>query len=102
MLQLSMTYHARAGRLDRLVLCVEKFGIGEFIAEYYDADRQATRKLTSTGMMLVLGKNGELITGYMATVTQIKDIYCKLNKCPPSWILRMARNNQQKMYKLMG
>lgn len=102
MLQLNMTYHARTSRLDRLVLCVEKFGIGEFIAEYYDTDRQATRKLTSTGMMLVLGKNGELVTGYMATVTQIKDLYYKLNKCPPSWVLRMARNNQQKICKLKG
>ena len=102
MLQLNMTYHARADRLDRLALCVEKFGIGEFIAEYYDVDRQATRKLTSTGMMLILGKDGELITGYMATVTQTKDLYCKLNKCPPSWVLRTARNNQQRMRKLMG
>ena len=102
MLQLNMTHHAKTDRLDRLVLCVENFGMGEFIAEHYDMNRQATRKLTDTGMMLVLGKNGELVTGYMATTTQIKDLYCKLNKIPPSWILRTARNNQQKMYKLKG
>ena len=102
MLQLNMTYHARTDRLDRLVLCVEKFGIGEFILEYHDTSRHAMRKLTSTGLMLIVGENNELITGYMATVTQIKEIYlCKLNKQPPSWILTQARNNQKRMERYL-
>lgn len=102
MLQLNMTYHARADRLDRLALCVEKFGIGEFIVEYYDTSRHATRKLSTTGMMLIVGENNELITGYMATVTQIKEIYqCKLNRQPPSWILVQARNNQKRWQRYL-
>ena len=102
MLQFNMTYHARAERLDRLALCVEKFGVGDFIIEHHNINDHTICKLSDTGLMLILNENNKLITGFMATVTQVQTIYKNNEKIPPSWLLRTAHNNQTKMSKYKG
>lgn len=102
MLQFNMTYHARTDRLDRLVLCVEKFGIGEFVAQQHDEKRRSVRKLTSTGLVLVINEHNKLVTGYMATVAQAKAIYqSEYNASAPRWLITVACKNYQRFQELI-
>ena len=95
-MRFEMTYHAREERLDRLTTCIQVLGFNEIIKEQVSNRHNGTavRKLTDTGIILVCGEDGKLITGFMGTVAQVASFYP--NERVPSYILNKAKKNVQK------
>lgn len=99
MMKIEMTYHASVERLDRLAACVQYLGMNEIVKEQLDTkhNRNAVRKLTDTGIILVVAEDGKLITGYMATVAQVASFY---DSKTPSYMMNRVKKNVQK-YKFL-
>ena len=66
-MKVQMTKHARVDRFNRLSAILDHIEIGEVIAKIPDPyGRDAILNLTSTGIVLVVGKSDKkLITGYL-------------------------------------
>lgn len=98
MLMFEMTDHAKVERLDRLVECVKRIGLGDVILTAPNYDRSSMRQLTSTGIILVVSADGKtLITGYMGNMSQVISIYRAngIDKLPNS-IYKMVKRNCEK------
>lgn len=93
-----MTYHAREERIDRLVECVEHLGMGKFVVEARDSRYPGTiRRMTATGIILVYDeKTDRLVTGYMATASQLYLIYqqARISYIPKKIYNRVHKNNE--------
>lgn len=100
MMKIEMTHHASVDRLERLSACIEYLGMNEIIREVPDNrhNRLAFRCLTDTGIILIKGDDGKLITGYMATVAQVASLYP--NEKIPTAVLNRVKKNVQK-YKFL-
>ena len=68
-MRFEMTYHAKEERIDRLTACIQYLGFNEIIKEELEIrhNRNVVRKLTDTGIILICGEDGCLITGFMGT-----------------------------------
>lgn len=101
MLKTSISYHASTDRLDRLVSCIEKLGFSEnFVLEVEDKRRNngTTQCLTPTGIILVRNtENGNVVTGYMATVAQACRMYemAGYERMPNGMYKRIKKNNEK-------
>lgn len=99
-MRFNMTYHAQVERIDRLTACIQHLGFNEIIKvqESNRHGRNVTRQLTDTGIILVVGEDGQLITGFMGTVAQVASMYGDAR--PPQHIINKAKKNVQK-YKFL-
>lgn len=91
--KVTMTYHARVERLDRLAACVEYLGMGDIVLEVAFNNRRF--KLTSTGICLVCDLHEDiLITGYMCPVERCRAMYHAggYDRVPPAIYHRVRRN----------
>ena len=96
--RVKLSRHAREDRLERLASCLERFGLGEVIATQHIPQRHTYEKLTSTGLVLIEGENGVIVTGFLATATRARSIYVNAhNEEPPQWFLSMVSINRRKL-----
>ena len=98
-MKVKMTRHAVEDRLDRLAACIEHLGVGEVVLE--NRHYGAIQKLTSTGLCLVCGEDGILITGYMCEIRQCSAMYHAngYEKIPEGIYKTVVRN--QKKYRFL-
>lgn len=98
-MKLSMTYHAREERFDRLSALVEYLGVGEIVLEVPDRVHIGSiRCITDTGIMFIKSAdNGVVITAFMASVPQVSSMYHQLgfNKMPRYLYQRIVQNNKK-------
>lgn len=99
-MRFEMTYHAKEERIDRLTACIQYLGFNEIIREQtsYRHGEYATRKLTDTGIILVV-KGDTLITGYMGTMAQVSSFYYN-EKMPVALKNRVRKNNEKYAFLL--
>lgn len=101
MLKTSISYHASVERLDRLASCIEKLGLSDnFALEVEDKERNngTTKCLTTTGIVIVRNtENGNIVTGYMATVAQACKMYkmAGYERMPNGMYKRVKKNNEK-------
>lgn len=105
MLKVEMTHHAKTDRLDRLVECNLKIGIGDIIltAQSSTYGRDTMRCLTDTGIILIMSMDGKtLVTGYMGNMSQVVSIYREngIERIPNSMYKRVKSNNKKFAYLL--
>lgn len=68
--------HVAHDRMDRVLLIAQKIGWGEIVLAMPDHDRtDCFIHLTSTGILLVKGKDDTLITAYPASISLVKVMY---------------------------
>lgn len=68
--------HVAHDRMDRVLLIAQKIGWGEVVLEMPDHDFiDRFISLTTTGILLVKGANGTLITAYPASIDLVKVMY---------------------------
>ena len=97
-----VTIHFRDERAERATYIAQTVGFGEVIrtAEFYNKNGlYQTLQITETGVVIVRGNNGVLITMYIAKAIQIADIY-KVNEWGrvPNWLMNKATKNWKKGY----
>lgn len=98
----NMTHHARFDRANRLNYIIDTIGIGEVMYTSYQKcydGRDAFLKLTSTGVVVVTGKDNKIITAYIATVNEAIGIYRKAtgrHEMPAGLYKRICKN--EKLY----
>ena len=98
-MKLSMTYHAREERFDRLSALVDYLGVGEIVLEV--PDKYYTNSiscLTSTGIIIVKSSvNGVMITGYMASIRQATAMFytAGISRIPRTLYQTINRNNKK-------
>ena len=98
-MKLSMTYHAREERFDRLSALIDYLGVGEIVLEV--PDKYYTNSiscLTSTGIIIVKSSvNGVMITGYMASIRQATAMFYTvgISRIPRTLYQTINRNNKK-------
>ena len=98
-MKLSMTYHAREERFDRLSALVDYLGVGEIVLEV--PDKYYTNSiscLTSTGIIIVKSSvNGVMITGHMASIRQATAMFytAGISRIPRTLYQTINRNNKK-------
>ena len=96
----NMSKHAIEERLQRFNYIVDTIGIGETIAEHKELDqfgRENTKKLTSTGVIIVIGTDQKtIVTAYIASVQQAMRVYKQAtgHKRVPNNLLQRLYNNE--------
>lgn len=100
-MKFEMTYHAREERIDRLTACIQYLGFNEIIKEETEVrhNRNVVRKLTDTGIILICGEDGCLITGFMGTMAQVGSFY-KGQDIPKPMKNRIRKNNEKYAFLL--
>ena len=100
-MRFEMTYHAREERIDRLTACIQHLGFNEVIREQQSNrhGENATRQLTDTGIILVVSKDGYLVTGFMGTMAQVASFYPG-EQMPKSLKNRVRKNNEKYAFLL--
>lgn len=94
MMKYEFTNHARYDRLERLTACVEAVGLGEILKQTINTERKTITQITSTGLILIKGlETNKLVTGYMATVSQVAYLYH--GHTPTSLMKIVKKNNKQ-------
>ena len=73
-MNIEMTRHAKEDRADRLTFIALHVGFGEVVVEKVCAN-DCAKCLTNTGVMLVKGVGGVLITAYIADREQVSYMY---------------------------
>lgn len=96
----TISYHASEERIERLTACMTALGYNEFVLQVEDKERKnnTTKFLTDTGIVIVRNSNnGNLVTGYMATVAQAVKMYrmAGYKKMPDGMYRRVVRNNEK-------
>ncbi len=95
-----ISYHASTERIERLTACLTTLGYNNFVLQVEDKKRGngTTQFLTDTGIVIVRNSNnGNLVTGYMATVAQAIKMYrvAGYQKMPDGMYRRVVRNNEK-------
>lgn len=96
----TISYHANEERIERLTACLTTLGYNDFVLQVEDKKRgnNTTQFLTDTGIIIVRNSdNGNLVTGYMATVAQAIKMYrvAGYHKMPDGMYRRVVRNNEK-------
>lgn len=96
----TISYHASEERIERLTACLTTLGYNNFVLQVEDKKRgnNTTQFLTDTGIIIVRNSdNGNLVTGYMATVAQAIKMYrvAGYQKMPDGMYRRVVRNNEK-------
>lgn len=98
-MKMYMTNHVVNDRMDRMLMIAEHIGWGEPILTFRNEKRQNIQVMTSTGVMLIKTMDNQcLITAYVATVEQVKEIckYCGLHRIPAA-LYNVAVKNQKRV-----
>lgn len=95
-----VSYHASNQRDNRLSACLTTLGINEYVLQVEDIERgnNTTKFLTDTGIIIVRNSdNGNIVTGYMATVSQVKKLYqmAGFEKMPNGIYKKVKKNNEK-------
>lgn len=90
-----MTYHARVERVDRLTYIAMNVGFGEVVLEHPHpkyADR--VECLTDTGVMIIKGIDGSIITAFVANVEKVVAIYREegYHRVPTKMMNKVTKN----------
>lgn len=95
-----ISYHASTERIERLTACLTTLGYNNFVLQVEDKKRGngTTQFLTDTGIIIVRNSNnGNLVTGYMATIAQAIKMYrvAGYQKMPDGMYQKVVRNNEK-------
>lgn len=104
----SVSRHASEERINRLTKLIEVLGLDDegFVLETRNDlahNNGTTSCLTSTGIIIIKNtKNGNLVTGYMATEKQVVGMYrsAGYNKVPNKIMRTVRRNNKKYAFLL--
>ena len=90
--------HMTADRMGRYLFIATKVGFGEVTLEAATrtAEGAAIAQLTSTGVLMIRGKKNIIVTMYLATVSQIMNIFKQ--QIIPREIIIAAKNNEKRNY----
>lgn len=96
----AISYHASEERIERLTACLTTLGYNDFVLQVEDKKRgnNTTQFLTDTGIIIVRNSdNGNLVTGYMATIAQAIKMYrvAGYEKMPDGMYRKVVRNNEK-------
>lgn len=96
----TISYHASEERINRLTACLATIGYNEFVLQVEDKKRgnNTTKFLTDTGIVIIRNTdNGNIVTGYMATVSQAIKMYrmAGYKRMPNGMYKKIARNNEK-------
>lgn len=96
----TISYHASEERIERLTACLTTLGYNDFVLQVEDKQRGngTTQFLTDTGIIIVRNSdNGNLVTGYMATIAQAVKMYrvAGFEKMPDGMYKKIVRNNKK-------
>lgn len=77
---MTTTTHFQKDRADRYAFIVTNVGLGKVVHSYtYEVDKYGkeccTVNITSTGVAMVMAKDGTLITMYVLTITEAKKYF---------------------------
>lgn len=92
------TGHVRIERPDRMSNIENSVGWGEVVAIAPDRKgRTAINVLTSTGVFVVRGFDGNIITAWVASRSQAKDIWKRAtgNDELPAWLWEKVKDNSK-------
>lgn len=95
----SFSPHLLNDRENRWIGCATRIGWNEFVLEVEDTTHHngTTKCLTDTGIIIIRDtQSGRVVTGYMATVMQVKAMYNSIGKSrmPDAMYKRVVRNNK--------
>lgn len=94
----NMTYHAREERINRLNALIDCLGVGEVVLSAPDKlHTDSVRCITSTGIMVIKGIDGTIITAYMATIDQATAMFSQMgfSKIPHTLYRTIVYNNKR-------
>ena len=97
-----VTIHFRDERVDRATYIAQTVGFGKicYTSEYWTREGLYTIiELTETGVMIVRGANGILITMYIASKKDVLNLFKqgRLGRVP-TWLMAKVEKNKQKGY----
>lgn len=95
--------HVVYDRMDRMMLIAKYIGWGEIVLEVRNPERNnnCINCLTSTGVLIVKGENGTLVTAYPASLSQVKALYGMYNYDRiPEYLFNRVMKNQKLMRKM--
>lgn len=95
---MTLSYHARNERADRLTAILVNIGLGEPVLTLWDERKQHKNVITSTGILLVQSPDGKtLVTAFVPTINKIHAL-CVHNSIPkvPRQIKIAVERNQTK------
>ena len=97
-----VSLHFRNERANRATYIAQTVGFGEVIrtAEYFNRNNlYEMKQVTETGVLIVRGGAGQIVTMYIMKPEQLTEIY-KLNHWGrvPAWLMAKAKKNKQKGY----
>lgn len=100
---IQMTYHAKVERVQRIEAVARIIGITRPVLEYIDYENGKRYQLTTTGIILVLALDQELlITAFMATYEQAHKLYSLVGKkrVAPKMEKKINKNLEKYSYLL--
>ena len=89
--------HLINDRLDRYLFIATRLGFGEVL--FSVKHEEDTISITTTGVILVTGRKGTLVTLYIATMAQVKQHYGE-NEIPQSLLRQVRQNTKQNLIVL--
>ena len=83
--RIAMTYHAREERTDRLTYIAMTVGFGNVVLTSRRPEEKKIDYLTDTGVLMIKGEDGALITAYICDINKAFAIYkkCGFSTVPP-------------------
>lgn len=97
-----VTIHFAQDRIDRATYIAETVGFGEIIrtAEYFNRNNLFEMKqITETGVLIVRGSSGQIVTMFIMRPEQVEEIYRKNHwGRVPAWLMTKAKKNWKKGY----
>ena len=90
----AISAHVANDRMDRVLLIATTIGWGEEILRVWSWKEDAYMILTSTGVVLVTGRNGKLITAYIAHRPVVMWMYREAgyNRVPAAIYAKVQKN----------
>ena len=97
-----VTIHFAQERVDRAVYIAETVGFGEIIrtAEYFNHNNlYSIKQITETGVLIVRGSSGQIVTMFIMRPEQVEEIYRKNHwGRVPAWLMAKVKKNWKKGY----
>lgn len=101
-MMLKMSVHAQHDRFERLTYLATEIGLGEITLTLYSDDRRVC--ITNTGLIIVLDKEGKLITAYLPDINRVNAMYWEKygrDSRLPYWLYVIVLTNQKKHGKYL-
>lgn len=104
-MNIKLSHHAAADRIERLVNIAATIGIGEEIVSfpYTDQKQQKIQSITDTGVLLVMSSDRSvLITAYMVTISKAFALYKDNGMDIPPKLIKTIQYNLKKHKQLFS